>query len=175
MDCEEVKKAIATLKLQSKDVDVEAKELMCVNGDHCFFWDRNQFLVLCVNLSQHLRPDESRIQTLRPTNCPMFDVDRILISPQGKWVCLQGRKGVSCLELPRKSGKSGRFLNGKKEITCKTVTLCEDLLTRNQRLTAQNVQFHPGNVEEEVIVVLTSDNRLHFFNLDLDSKPILVI
>ena len=49
-----------------------------------------------------LSPEDSRLQTFSLTDTPVFEVDRLLPSQSGRRICLAGRKGVMCVELPRR-------------------------------------------------------------------------
>lgn len=128
-------------------------QLLQARDDHVFVWNRAEQCLLAVNSESEKVP----IQKLSLTDCPLFDVEALTVSRTGKWLCLYGKKGVTVVEIPRRSGPRGRIGGGEHHLTCRTITLS---LGRGN---VQGALWHPGSVEETHLALLTTDNavRVH--------------
>lgn len=131
-------------------------QLVQARDDHVFVWNRVEQCLLAVNTS----PAESEkcpVQTLRLTDCPLFDVEAVAVSRTAKWVCLYGKKGVTVVEIPRRSGSRGRIGGGDQDLSCRTISM------NHGRGNVQGALWHPGSVEETHLALLTTDNvvRVH--------------
>lgn len=92
------------------------------------------------------------------------------LSLSGRWLSLSGTRGITCVELPRRSGKQGRFAQGSEHVTCKSSGIAERFFICQSKLQVQEVQWHPGSAYDSHLVVLASDNYLRIYNVDLDSQ-----
>lgn len=61
----------------------------------------------------------SLLQNLIPSVPQSFQVERVVASSEGSLIALAGARGVTVLELPRRWGKDGLFMEGKEQITCR--------------------------------------------------------
>lgn len=65
----------------------------------------------------------SFLQTLRPSKLQNFIVDRVVCSPESDLIALAGSRGLTILELPRRWGPNGQYLEGKEHIICRYVNI----------------------------------------------------
>jgi nuclear pore complex protein Nup88 len=135
-----------------------------------FVWSRREsnLLAVCLNKDLGGGGNGTRTQTFDLTDTPVFEIDHLLSSPTGRWICLYGSRGVSCVELPRRSGKFGRFGGGAERVTVRSFSLAERFFLCQTRLFVNQVQFHPGSSLDGHLVVLASDNYLRIYNVDQD-------
>ena len=45
-----------------------------------------------------------------------------------RFLCLYGKRGISCLELPRRSGRNGRFSRGDKKVSVRSFGVADRFL-----------------------------------------------
>ena len=67
---------------------------------------------------QNIVHDFYFLQTLRPTDPPIFEVTNVLINETATQLALWGRLGIAIMELPKRWGKDAVYEGGKKEILC---------------------------------------------------------
>lgn len=94
----------------------------------------------------------------------------MVVSPSGRWLALYGPRGVTCVDLPRRSGRHGRFSGGQSEVTCRSTGVAERFFLCQAKIMIQEVQFHPGSSYDSHLVLLASDNYLRIYDLDADSQ-----
>ena len=69
--------------------DKLSKSLLDVYNDYLFLWNELDSSVVAISLRNH----EYEKVHLVPTDTPFFQVNQLLISPSGKWICISGKKG----------------------------------------------------------------------------------
>uniref|UniRef100_A0A1A9WCP2 Uncharacterized protein n=1 Tax=Glossina brevipalpis TaxID=37001 RepID=A0A1A9WCP2_9MUSC len=89
-------------------------------------------------LSSHLRLS---LQTLIPSTHLTFDVERVISSNEGSLIALAGPRGICILELPRRWGASGQFMQGKLQITCRPWTPPTHCTSTSARSTFSSLDF----------------------------------
>jgi len=136
----------------------DSLQLVQARDDHVFVWNRADQNILAINTSPS-ETEKCPVQTLNLTDCPLFDVEGLVVSRTAKWVCLYGNKGVTAVEVPRRSGSRGRIGGGEQELVCRTISLN----IPPGRGNVQGALWHPGSVEETHLALLTTDNvvRVH--------------
>ena len=70
-----------------------SKSLVDIYNDYLFLWNELDSSVVAISLRNH----EFEKVHLVPTDTPFFQVNQLLISPSGKWICISGKKG-KCYE-----------------------------------------------------------------------------
>lgn len=60
----------------------------------------------------------SCLQSLQPTDPPIFDITNVLINETVTQLALWGNLGISLVELPKRWGKDTVFESGKDMILC---------------------------------------------------------
>lgn len=58
------------------------------------------------------------LQTLQPTDPPIFEVTNVLINETATQLALWGKLGIALMELPKRWGKDAVYEGGKEEILC---------------------------------------------------------
>ena len=85
-----------------------------------------------------------------------------------------GRKGITCVELPRRSGRGvARLAGGADTFTCRAVGVAERFLHCQTRLVIQQACWHPAAASSAFdghLAVLASDNYLRVYDLDSDCQ-----
>ncbi|XP_034487774.1 nuclear pore complex protein Nup88 [Drosophila innubila] len=145
------------------------QNLLDCKDDLLYGWDSNDSCLLVTNWRVALlEPEPKRakvgFQTLIPSNTVGLHVDRVLVSNEGSLVALSGPKGVSILEVPRRSGPDGNFMDGKPKITCRTYSLDALLLQNNPQLEIRQLRWHPDAVSDSTLLVLLSNNTIRVYN-----------
>ena len=69
-----------------------AKQIMCISDDLCFIWSFKDNCVFVLRLDDN-STDDTKCIKLIPTDTPLFDVDKIIISGTGRWICVWGTRG----------------------------------------------------------------------------------
>lgn len=72
-----------------------AKQLMAIKDDLCYVWSFNDNCILAVKMSEN----SHKCTKLIPTETPLFDVQKLIISQTGRWICVWGSKGASVLGM----------------------------------------------------------------------------
>ena len=173
MDDPQVIAAISSLNSVYNRNEDESKRIIASKDDHVFIWNHADSSILAVYLNKEVNETnlcEGRIQTFQITDTPTFDVDTVLPSPTGRWLCLWGRRGVTCVELPRRAGKSGRYANGQRTVMCRSFSVAERFFVLQAKISVLQVEFHPGSGYDDHLVVLASDNYFRIYNLDADRQ-----
>ena len=67
-----------------------SQSLLDVYNDYLFLWNQLDSSVVAISLREH----EFEKVHLVPTDTPFFQVDQLLISPSGKWICISGKRGT---------------------------------------------------------------------------------
>lgn len=90
---QKLKQAISLLNKQTNftipKADQISKSLQDVYNDYLFLWNELDSSVVAISLRNH----EFEKVHLVPTDTPFFQVNQLLISPSGKWICISGKKG----------------------------------------------------------------------------------
>ena len=73
------------------DADLTAKQMMCISDDLCFIWSFKENCVLVLRLDND--STETKCIKLVPTDTPLFDVEKIIVSGTGRWICVWGSRG----------------------------------------------------------------------------------
>jgi hypothetical protein len=158
------------------DLSQEAKQLMCFEMDHLFIWDKLQRRVLAVFMrNEDGDASTDQVQWLVPIDTLAFEVTHISCS-NGGWLAVYGKKDLTCMKLPGRSN-TGRFVGGPSGtstacdfiITCQSVSVNGAYFGSSRpRIIVQQVEWHPDLVNNSHIVVLSSDNCIRIYNLDVD-------
>ncbi|XP_055372095.1 nuclear pore complex protein Nup88 [Condylostylus longicornis] len=129
-------------------------------------WNSNDCTVLALNWrAMKLRGcDVVKHQKLIPSVPQNFEVEKIISSPEGSMICLAGSRGLCVMELPKRWGAYGQFLNGKEIITCKSYNLDEQFFLNNNHIELYQVKWHPGSPTDSHLLVLLSDNTIRVYN-----------
>ena len=69
--------------------------ILQIYDEYAFLWNTYDSSVFVVSQREH----EFEQLRLVPTDTPLFQVNRLLISPSGKWICVSGEKGEDSLQL----------------------------------------------------------------------------
>ena len=133
------------------EVDCEksslTKNLMCISDDLCFIWSHKESHLIAVRLDG--LADQSPIKIV-PTDTPLFDIEHVLVSGTGRWVCLWGARGATALEIPRRTGKQRQFVGAAQDgsVVAHTVPIAERFFLCNSKIVLQqvSVQFLRKNI-----------------------------
>ncbi|XP_062122391.1 nuclear pore complex protein Nup88 [Drosophila sulfurigaster albostrigata] len=150
----------------------QTQNLLDCKDDLLYAWDSNESSLLVTNWRvAQLQPESKSAgkqlvsyQTLIPSNTVGLYVDRVVVSNEGSLVALSGPQGVSILEVPRRSGPNGNFMDGKAKITCRTYSLDALLFQNNPQLEVRQVRWHPDSVSDSTLLVLFSNNTIRVYN-----------
>ncbi|KAH8420709.1 hypothetical protein KR222_002481 [Zaprionus bogoriensis] len=147
----------------------QTQNLLDCKDDLLYVWDSNESCLLVTNwrvalLGQEAKRAAVSFQTLIPSNTIGVHVDRIVISNEGSLVALSGPQGVFILEVPRRSGPDGSFMNGKPKITCRSYSLDALLFQNNPQLEVRQLRWHPDSVSDSTLLVLLSNNTIRVYN-----------
>lgn len=147
----------------------QTQNLLDCKDDLLYVWDSNESCLLVTNwraasLAQEPKRASVDFQTLIPWNTVGVNVERILVSNEGSLVALSGPQGVYILEVPRRTGPDGSFMNGKAKITCRSYILDPLLFQNNPQLEVRQLRWHPASVSDTVLLVLLSNNTIRVYN-----------
>nr|XP_057935215.1 nucleoporin 88 [Doryrhamphus excisus] len=167
-------------KLDSEPKEKEkvvAKNLAFSLGGDFFVWDDVDRVFYTTSLRQlNTTEDHSGgYQTFLCINPPRFPVCQLLLSPLQNHVALVGQRGVSVLELPQRWGKRSEFEGGCSRINCKTTPVAERFFTSSPSVSLRQAAWYPSETEEPLLVLLTSDNTIRFYNLTSPQSPVKVV
>ena len=87
-----LKQAVSLLNKGTSNItktDQHSQSLLDVYNDYLFLWNHLDSSVVAISLREH----EFEKVHLVPTDTPFFQVDQLLISPSGKWICISGKRG----------------------------------------------------------------------------------
>ncbi|XP_074597435.1 nuclear pore complex protein Nup88 [Brevipalpus obovatus] len=157
----ELQRLLTTVKDQykgkrgSKNLIIFDESILCI-------WDnQDQKLVCCSILDDRVKS----VQFLTPTNPPIFDVDNLILSIDGRLLALQGSHGISVMEVPKKWGSHNAFEGGKNPILCRSLPLAERFFVCNQQISLLEARWHPGSLTDSLLLVLTDDDCLRVFDV----------
>lgn len=147
----------------------QTQNLLDCKDDLLYVWDSNESCLLVTNwraasLEQEAKRASASFQTLIPSSTVGVHVERILVSNEGSLVALSGPQGVFILEVPRRSGPDGSFMNGKEKITCRSYSLDALLFQNNPQLEVRQLRWHPASVSDSTLLVLLSNNTIRVYN-----------
>lgn len=145
------------------------QNLLDCKDDLLYVWDSNESCLLVTNwraasLEKETKRAPAGFQTLIPSSTVGVHVERVLISNEGSLVALTGPQGVFILEVPRRSGPDGSFMNGKEKITCRSYSLDALLFQNNPQLEVRQLRWHPASVSDSTLLVLLSNNTIRVYN-----------
>ena len=114
------------------------KQLMCIRDELCFIWSSKDNCILAVIMDDS---EESCCTKLVPTDPPIFDVEKVAISQTGRWLCLWGSRGATAVEIPRRSGKTRKFIGTQTDgsIVVHSVAIGERFFLSNLKIVLQQV------------------------------------
>lgn len=142
-------------------------QLLAVVDDALLCWSPEDGCLF----SQILDAPTTIVQTLALSRPPVWEVERLMKNRSGSCLALVGRRGVAVICLPLRSGTPPLFDRGKEAITCKVEYVAEHFLTCHPKLEVVDAAWHPGSLENNHVVILTSDNRLRIYNLSSAEIP----
>ncbi|CAG9861223.1 unnamed protein product [Phyllotreta striolata] len=142
--------------------------LVVVHDNVLFSWDFQNNCVLTLNLkaARGKQGDNVIHQKLLPLHPPLFSPEFLIVNDTGTLLAIAGPCGILVLELPHKSPPYGAFENNKEVIYCRTHSLDERLLSCGDTVEVRQVKFHPGSLNHNHILVLTSDNMLRLYQVE---------
>jgi nuclear pore complex protein Nup88 len=149
-----------------------AKQIMCISDDLCFIWSFKDNCVFVLRLDDN-STDDTKCIKLIPTDTPLFDVDKIIISGTGRWICVWGTRGATAMEVPRRSGKNRKFIGVEADgssVVVHSVPIAERYFMCHPRAVLQQASWHPGSQFDGHLMTLTSDNTIRIFNLDAEQE-----
>ncbi|RUS79187.1 hypothetical protein EGW08_013045, partial [Elysia chlorotica] len=179
----------------SKEQSKDAKSLICIQSSDLFIWSASERCILHCNLkalatdqaqtesesvkarSHTFGVDGSSVQSctfqkLFPVEISSSEVESISINKSGSHILLYGARIIRIIELPRRWGKNAVFEGGKESISCKTIRMGDEMLTRGQSLRILQVSWHPGSKTNSHVAVLTSNNRFCVYSILDAEQPI---
>ncbi|CAG09041.1 unnamed protein product, partial [Tetraodon nigroviridis] len=159
---------------RQKEENVTRSLIFCLGGDF-FVWDKTDRVFYTTNLRQLSSEESGSYQKLLCINPPLFEVQRVLLSPSQLHVALIGQRGVSVLELPQRWGKRSQFEGGKRDINCKTTPVAERFFTSSPSVVLRQVAWYPSEAGDPHLVLLTSDNTIRFYSLTSPQTPSKVL
>ncbi|XP_045132213.1 nucleoporin 88-like [Portunus trituberculatus] len=143
------------------------RQLLSVVDDALLCWSPEDGCLF----SQILDVPTSVVQTLALSRPPVWEVEQLVRNRNGSCLALVGSRGVVVVYLPLRSGTPPLFDRGKEAITCKVEYVAEHFLTCHPKLEVVSAAWHPGSLENNHIVILSSDNRLRIYNLSSTEIP----
>ncbi|KAM7349949.1 nuclear pore complex protein Nup88 isoform 2-T2 [Cochliomyia hominivorax] len=145
---------------------LQTQNLLECKDDLLYCWDSMENCLLVLNWRAALSKgfDEIKYQTLIPSVPLSFEVERVLTSNEGSLIALAGLRGVCVLELPRRWGANGQFMEGKAKITCRASNLDGHFFTNNPHLELRQLRWHPASPTDSHLLVLLSDNTIRVYD-----------
>ncbi|XP_053951323.1 nuclear pore complex protein Nup88 [Anastrepha ludens] len=142
------------------------QNLLECKDDMLYAWDSQENSLLAVNwrLAALEGFDVVKYQSLTPSMPQSFQVERVVASTEGSLIALAGARGVTVLELPRRWGKDGLFMEGKEKITCRATNLDALLFSNNPHLELRQLRWHPFSPTDSHLLVLLSDNTIRVYD-----------
>ncbi|XP_058825698.1 nuclear pore complex protein Nup88 [Topomyia yanbarensis] len=146
----------------------KTQNLLETKDDMLFVWNQKNCSVLVLNwrAANIKRDEQAKYQTLIPSAPQNFTVEKILPSTESTFLALNGSRGLSILELPRRWGPNGQYQNGKECIICRSYNLDEHLFIENANLEILQIRWHPASPTDSHILVLLSDNSIRVYDVD---------
>ncbi|KAJ8681137.1 hypothetical protein QAD02_016924 [Eretmocerus hayati] len=110
------------------------------------------------------------LQTLQPTDPPIFEVTHLLINETVTQLVLWGTLGIVVVELPKRWGKDSQFQGGKNVISCRSHNLdgCYSQLSTSE---VRKVRWHPGSTTDSHLLVLTAENIFQLYECEIGEMP----
>ncbi|TMW54168.1 hypothetical protein DOY81_000752 [Sarcophaga bullata] len=167
-DCLQLNKTSMFAKIRA-GLPVErlyTQNLLECKDDLLYCWDSRESCLLSLNWRVALAKgyDEIKFQTLIPSVPLNFEVERVLSSNEGSLIALAGPRGICILELPRRWGANGQFMEGKAKITCRASILDGQFFTNNPHLELRQLRWHPASPTDSHLLVLLSDNTIRVYD-----------
>lgn len=138
MFLEALQKALVGLgDYYAEDKNERTKQIICIRDDLCFIWSHKESLLLVVSA------DDSTVTKVIPTDTPLFDVEKITLSCSGRWICLWGSRGATAMEIPRRSGKSRKFIGVESDgsVVAHSMPIAERFFMCNPKIMLQQVRI----------------------------------
>ncbi|XP_055913972.1 nuclear pore complex protein Nup88 [Eupeodes corollae] len=147
------------------DAGITQNLLEC-KDDLLYAWDSVESSILVINWRlAHLKGfSEVKHQTLVPSTPHTFKVERLVASIEGSLIALAGPHGLKLLELPRRWGANGQFMDGKEIITCRSNNLDDHFFSNNPHIEIRQVRWHPASPTDSHLLVLLSDNTIRVYD-----------
>ncbi|XP_075154824.1 nuclear pore complex protein Nup88 isoform X2 [Haematobia irritans] len=142
------------------------ENLVECKDDLLYCWDSKESCLLVLNwrATSTMGLDKIKYQTLVPSIPFSFDVERIVASNEGSLIALGGLKGLCIMEMPRRWGANGQYMDGKSRITCRTSNLDGHFFTNNPHLELRQLRWHPASPTDSHLLVLLSDNTIRVYD-----------
>lgn len=143
-----------------------SQNLLECKDDLLYVWDSQESCLLVVNWRTAIAKGHENInyQTLIPSTHLTFDVERVISSNEGTLIALAGSRGICILELPRRWGATGQFMQGKLQMICRTSNLSPHLFNNNPHLQLRQMRWHPASPTDSHLLVLLSDNTIRVYD-----------
>lgn len=123
-------------------VGAKSKSILDEAFDHVFVWDESTCCVRSVSLK--CDDDSFEEVSLVPVETPFFRIDSLKLSPNGKWICVKGPRGLTVIEMPKSLVTTGRFTapnprsrtteKSPQEVVCRSFAVGEKLFSRDSNL-----------------------------------------
>ncbi|XP_059222368.1 nuclear pore complex protein Nup88 isoform X2 [Stomoxys calcitrans] len=68
------------------------------------------------------------------------------------------------MEMPRRWGANGQYMDGKSRITCRTSNLDGHFFTNNPHLELRQLRWHPASPTDSHLLALLSDNTIRVYD-----------
>ncbi|XP_004536396.1 nuclear pore complex protein Nup88 [Ceratitis capitata] len=142
------------------------QNLLESKDDMLYAWDSEDCCLLAMNwrLAAFEGCNAVKYQSLVPSVPQSFQVERVVASTEGSLIALAGARGVTVLELPRRWGRDGLFMEGKEKITCRAFNLDAQLFSNNPHLELRQLRWHPFSPTDSHLLVLLSDNTIRVYD-----------
>ncbi|XP_030370114.1 nuclear pore complex protein Nup88 [Scaptodrosophila lebanonensis] len=169
-DCFDLNKTELFAKIRNGlAIASHTQNLLVCKDDLLFAWDSHDCCLLVMNWRTPALLDKSccaktAYQTLIPSTTICFEVDRLEASNEGSQIAISGRRGVVILELPRRWGPDGNFMDGKSKITCRSYNLDTQLFTNNSNLEVRQLRWHPESATDSHLLILLTNNTIRVYN-----------
>uniref|UniRef100_A0A1I8MYA6 Nuclear pore complex protein Nup88 n=1 Tax=Musca domestica TaxID=7370 RepID=A0A1I8MYA6_MUSDO len=168
-DCLQMNKTTMFAKIRESlavEKRLHTENLLECKDDVLFCWDSKESCLLALNwrAAMTMGLDQIKFQTLVPSIMLSFEVERVVSSIEGSLLALAGPKGVCIMEMPRRWGANGQFMDGKSRITCRASNLDGHFFANNPHLELRQLRWHPASPTDSHLLVLLSDNTIRVYD-----------
>lgn len=148
-----------------KEANITQNLIEC-KDDLLYAWHSTDSVLLVINwrAAQIKGFNEINHQTLIPSTPVNFKVERVSASTEGSLIALSGPNGLKLLELPRRWGPNGQFMEGKSSITCRSNNVDAHFFSNNPQKEIRQVRWHPASPTDSHLLVLLSDNTMRVYD-----------
>jgi len=134
-------------------------------------WSDAEKCVYCTPASETVDFRVAKFQTLIPSLSPVFKINRLKISHNGQYAAIFGQNGLAVIEMPRKWGSDGEYEGGKSTVHCRVSVVDETYFRHHISTKICQVAWYPGSPNDGHLLVLTNDNCLRFYDINMPDQP----